>query len=145
MLIAIRIVAALLLLTLLALHRAARWTEHAVAWAAVLQEAMDEFSEPTDDPPDATDISERRQPAAANTADEAHPPAQPMAPGGSGIPAVLEGSDTHARLVALIARVQAADLSVPLPDGMTLDLSVTALDNYALEIEESELPLPPRM
>lgn len=146
MLTAIRVMTRVLLSTLLSLYLAASWSDEAAAWEATLQDAMGEIGEAADVPPGLTEGSAHKPRAAEDTAGEEYARAQSMSPlSGRGSGAVLWRSSPYARLVALIVRAQAADLSVPLPDGMNLDLSVTDLDDFALEIDKLELPLPPRM
>lgn len=147
MLTAIRVMAKVLLSTLLSLYLAASWSNEAAAWEATLQDAMDEISEAADVPSDPTEVlaHQHQQPATVNTSDEAHPLAQLVALEAERADTVQERSGAYARLAALVARSQATNLSVPLPDGMNVDLSVTDLDDFALEIDELELPLPPRM
>lgn len=146
MLTAIRVMARVLLLTLLSLYLAASWSDEAAAWEATLQDAMDEIREATDVPPDPTEVTAHKPQAAEDAAGDEYARTQSLSPlSGRGAGSAPVGFSPYARLVALIVRAHAVDLSVPLPDGMSLDLGVTALDDAALEIEELELPLPPRM
>lgn len=146
MLTAIRVMAKVLLSTLLSLYLAASWSNEAAAWEATLQDAMDEISEAADVPPDLAEFCTHRPRVAEDTPGEEHAHTKGISPlSGRGTGSAPGRFSPDARLVALIVRAHAADLSVPLPDGMNLDLSVTALEDFALEIEELELPLPPRI
>lgn len=141
---AIRLVAKLLLSTLLSLYLAARWTDDVVAWEATLQDALDEISESVGISPDPAEVSAHKPRVTEEMPGEEYARVQSILPlSGRDAGAAPGRFSPYARLVALIVRAHAADLSVPLPDGMNLDLSVTALEDFALEIEELELPLPP--
>jgi hypothetical protein len=143
MLAAIRRVAALLLSALLALHLAARWSDEAAAWEAMLADALDELAEDNDTPPSPVKVHQHQHSyAAGGTA--AHAPA-PSA-GGRGPAAAQERPNAHGRLTALIARAQAAGLTVPMPDGTSLDLSLSTVmldEAHVADFEALELPLPP--
>lgn len=144
MLTAIRRVAALLLSALLALHLAARWSDEAVAWEAMLADALDELAEDDDTPPSPVKVSQHQHSyTAGDTA--AHPSAAPAA-GGRGPAAAQELPNAHGRLTALIARAQAAGLTVPMPDGTSLDLSLSTVmvdEAHVADVDALELPLPP--
>jgi hypothetical protein len=143
---AIRVMARALLSTLLSLYLAASWSDEAAAWEGTLQDAMDEIREAADVPPDPAEFCTHRPRVAEDTPGEEHAHTKGISPlSGRGTGSAPGRFSPDARLVALIVRAHAADLSVPLPDGMNLDLSVTALEDFALEIEELELPLPPRI
>jgi hypothetical protein len=143
MLAAIRRVAALLLSALLALHLAARWSDEAAAWEAMLADALDELAEDNDTPPSPVKVHQHQHSyAAGGTA--AHAPA-PSA-GGRGPAAAQEQPNEHGRLTALIARAQAVGLTVPMPDGTNLDLSLSTVmldEAHVADVDALELPLPP--
>ena len=144
MLTAIRRVAALLLSALLALHLAARWSDEAAAWEGMLADALDELAEENDDtPPPPVGVSQHQHSYAAGGT-PGHAPA-PSA-GGRGPAAAQERPNAHGRLTALIARAQAAGLTVPMPDGTTLDLSLSTVmldEAHVADVDALELPLPP--
>lgn len=143
MLTAIRRVAALLLSALLALHLAARWSDEAAAWEAMLADALDELAEDDDTPPSPVKVSQHEHSYAAGGT-PGHAPA-PSA-GGRGSTGSQELPNVHGRLTALIARAQAAGLTVPMPDGTSLDLSLCTVmldEANVADVEALELPLPP--